>query len=204
MNLEDLLKAVKEAGADDGKLKSALEGVLSVATTAEQAKKEAEEKALREAGKIEELYKIKLDDADKRAAQIVAAKQTEIDRLAQSVGNAKKAQSLAAVAQLQEKIGFHPAASADILTGLQGLQVDDNFNVQIEGGLEKAINDLRESKPYLFLQSQGVKMPQGKASASGVENPFNPETFSLTKQAELFKQNPEQARALAKVFNIDI
>ena len=204
MNLEDLLKAVKEAGADDGKLKSALEGVLSVATTAEQAKKEAEEKALREAGKIEELYKIKLDDVDKRAAQIVAGKQAEIDRLAQSVGNAKKAQSLAAIAQLQEKIGFHPAASADILTSLQGLQVNDNFDVQIEGGLEKAINDLRESKPYLFLQSQGVKMPQGKAGGSGVENPFSPETFSLTKQAELFKQNPEQARALAKIFNIDI
>ena len=204
MNLENLLKEVKEAGADEVKLKSVLEGVVSFANTAENVKKEAEEKALREAGKIEELYKLKLDDADKRAAQIVAAKQAEIDRLAQSVGNAKKAQSLVAVAQLQEKIGFHPAASADILTSLQGLQVDDNFNVQIEGGLEKAINSLRETKPYLFLQSQGVKMPQGKAEASGVENPFDPKTFSLTKQAELFKQNPEQARALAKIFNIDI
>ena len=204
MNLEELLKAVKEAGADDTKLKSTLEGVLTAATAAEVAKKEAEEKALREAGKIEELYKIKLNDADKRAAQIVAAKQEEIDRLSQSVGNAKKAQSLATIAQLQEKIGFHPAASADILTSLQGLQVDDNFNVQIEGGLEKAINALRESKPYLFLQSQGVKMPQGHANAPDIENPFNPKTFSLTKQAELFKQNPEKARALAKIFNIDI
>ena len=129
MNLEELLKQIKEAGADDTKLKSTLEGVLATATAAEAAKKEAEEKSLREAGKIEELYKIKLDDADKRAAQIVAAKQEEIDRLAQSVGSAKKAQSLAAVAQLQEKIGFHPAASADILLSLQGLQVDDNFKL---------------------------------------------------------------------------
>ena len=202
--MDELLKALLAAGSDEAKMADALKPVLGQLDAVKAEKAAAEEKALREAGKIEDLYKLKLDEANAQASKTVAGLQEQIAKLSQSVGSAKKAQSLAAIAQLQDKIGFHPAAAGDILASLQGIDVDDEFNVKIEGGLEKAINSLRESKPYLFLQSQGVKMPQGRADAAGMENPFLSETFSLTKQAELFKANPERARALAKQAGIEI
>lgn len=202
--MDELLKALLDASGDEAKMADVLKPVLGQLDAVRAEKAAAEEKALREAGKIEDLYKLKLDEANAQASKTVAGLQEQIAKLSQSVGSAKKAQSLAAIAQLQDKIGFHPAAAGDILTSLQGIDVDDGFNVKIEGGLEKAINSLRESKPYLFLQSQGVKMPQGHAGVAGIGNPFLSETFSLTKQAELFKANPEHARALAKQAGIEI
>ena len=202
--MDELLKALLDASGDEAKMADVLKPVLGQLDAVRAEKAAAEEKALREAGKIEDLYKLKLDEANAQASKTVAGLQEQIAKLSQSVGSAKKAQSLAAIAQLQDKIGFHPAAAGDILTSLQGIDVDDGFNVKIEGGLEKAINSLRESKPYLFLQSQGVKMPQGRADAAGAGNPFLSETFSLTKQAELFKANPEHASALAKQAGIEI
>ena len=202
--MDDLLKALLDAGSDEAKLSAAIKPVMDKLSSIELEKKAAEEKALREAGNIEELYKIKLDDANRTAAQAVAGKQAEIDKLTQSVGNAKKAQSLAAVAQLQQKIGFHPAAATDILASLQGVEVDDDFNVKVDGGLDAAINKLRETKPYLFLQSQGANLPKGQVGFAGADNPFAADSFNLTKQAELYKQNPELAKAMAKDAGIEL
>ena len=59
---------------------------------------------------------------------------------------------------------------------------------------------------HLFKQEQPKPpyQPQGGAGGSGTVNPFAKETFNLTKQGELLKSNPEQAKAMAAVAGVTI
>ena len=71
-------------------------------------------------------------------------------------------------------------------------------------GVEEALKPYREDKAmaHLFKQEQSYE-PQG-GEAGGNINPFAKETFNLTKQGELFKSNPEQAKALAASAGVKI
>ena len=59
---------------------------------------------------------------------------------------------------------------------------------------------------HLFKQDQHKPQyqPQGGTGESGTENPFAQKTFNLTKQGELLKTNPEQARAMAAAAGVTI
>ena len=71
-------------------------------------------------------------------------------------------------------------------------------------GVEETLKPYREDKAmgHLFKQEHTYK-PQG-GDAGGNVNPFAKETFNLTKQGELFKSNPEQAKALAASAGVKI
>lgn len=71
-------------------------------------------------------------------------------------------------------------------------------------GLEEQVKALQESKAFLFKDSSGQGYsPNGGNGYSG-SNPFAKETFNMTRQGELFKSNPEQARALAAAAGVTI
>jgi len=77
----------------------------------------------------------------------------------------------------------------------------NKFNYDATGnviGLDEVIKPYRESMPYNFITGkiQTTYDPAGGESSKGV-NPFAKETFNLTKQGELIKTNPVQARELA-------
>ena len=57
----------------------------------------------------------------------------------------------------------------------------------------------------LFKQEQKKPPynPKG-GSGSGETNPFAKETYNLTKQGELFKSNPEQAKAMAAAAGVTL
>jgi hypothetical protein len=87
----------------------------------------------------------------------------------------------------------------------------DKFTFDKEGrpvGVEDAVKPYKEDKSmvHLFKQEQQKPPyhPQGGAGGNGTENPFAKETFNLTKQGELLRTNPEQARAMAAAVGVTI
>lgn len=70
-------------------------------------------------------------------------------------------------------------------------------------GLDEQLASLKKDKPFLFKQEQ----PGGYKPAGGgnpTKNPFAKDSFNLTEQGKLFRENPEQARALAAAAGVTI
>lgn len=87
----------------------------------------------------------------------------------------------------------------------------DKFTFDKEGkpvGVEEAVKPYKEDKAmaHLFKQEQPKPPyhPQGGTGGAGTANPFAKETFNLTKQGELLKSNPEQAKALAAAAGVTL
>ena len=87
----------------------------------------------------------------------------------------------------------------------------DKFTFDKEGkpvGVEDAVKPYKEDKimAHLFKQEQQKPPyhPQGGTGGAGATNPFAKETFNLTKQGELLKSNPEQAKAMAAAAGVII
>lgn len=72
-------------------------------------------------------------------------------------------------------------------------------------GLKEQVEDLRKTKPFLFKQEGGMPgyHPRGGGGPL-MDNPFAKETFNLTKQGQLLKENPEKAREMASAAGVKI
>ena len=94
------------------------------------------------------------------------------------------------------------AQDVDIVTGLidkTKLIVSDDGTV---AGLDEQINPLKQSKPFLFKNDKQSYEP--KVGGNPINNPFSKEHFNLTEQGKLFRENPQQARALAQAAGVNI
>lgn len=86
----------------------------------------------------------------------------------------------------------------------------DKFMFDKEGkpvGVEEAVKPYKEDKAMVHLFKQEQKPPyhpQGGTGGTGAVNPFAKDTFNLTKQGELLKSNPEQAKAMAAAAGVTI
>ncbi|PAV38280.1 hypothetical protein CJ260_10200 [Megasphaera sp. ASD88] len=73
-------------------------------------------------------------------------------------------------------------------------------------GLDEQLTALKKDKPFLFKDGK----PKGKGyepnGGGGPldKNPFAKETFNLTEQGKILRENPEQARALAAAAGVTI
>ena len=73
-------------------------------------------------------------------------------------------------------------------------------------GLDEQLTALKQDKPFLFKNSK----PKGKGyepnGGSGpiTDNPFAKDTFNLTKQGQLLRDNPEQAKAMAAAAGVTL
>lgn len=72
-------------------------------------------------------------------------------------------------------------------------------------GIDDVLKPLKESSPHLFKNAGGTGgyNPAGGGNPPG-NNPFAKETYNLTEQGRLFKQNPEQARQLAAAAGVKL
>ncbi|KOC49984.1 phage scaffolding protein [Clostridium botulinum] len=77
-------------------------------------------------------------------------------------------------------------------------------NVKLDGenllGLKEQLDSLKESDSYLFAEEQqtkfsGIKPVDGSKTPQGY-NPWKKDSFNLTDQGKIFKENPEQAKQL--------
>lgn len=98
------------------------------------------------------------------------------------------------------------AQDVDIVAGLidkTKLIVSDDGTV---AGLDEQINPLKQSKPFLFkeIKSKGGSYDPAGGAGGNTVNPFKKETFSLTEQGKLFKENPALAKSLAQEAGINI
>ena len=69
-------------------------------------------------------------------------------------------------------------------------------------GLTDQIETLKKDKAFLFKE---MKTPYQPNSGSNLtHNPFSKDSFNLTEQGKLLRENPEQARSLAQAAGVTI
>lgn len=86
----------------------------------------------------------------------------------------------------------------------------DKFNFDKDGnpiGVEETLTPYKADETMAHLFKQGQKKPPYNPKGGGGNgeiNPFAKETFNLTKQGELLKSNPEQAKAMAAAAGVTL
>lgn len=81
------------------------------------------------------------------------------------------------------------------------IEVDENGAVK--SGLDEQLKELREKKPFLFIEKASGPQFKGVTPAESrepdkqtIKNPWSKEHFNLTEQARLLRENPELAQQL--------
>ena len=99
------------------------------------------------------------------------------------------------------------AQDTDIVAGLidkAKLILGDDGKVT---GLTEQVEALKKDKSFLFKTTQQANpnySPNGGGNGTPAANPFKKETFNLTEQGKMFRENPEQARAMAAEAGVTI
>lgn len=152
-------------------------------------------------GTIEELKKSNGDNEELQKK--IGDYEIEIKNLKKTAENTSKAYAL------KESLAKQGVLDPDYLIYKAGGL--DKFTFDKEGkpvGVEDAVKPYKEDKAiaHLFKQEQTKPPyhPQGGTGGAGTTNPFAKETFNLTKQGELLKSNPEQAKAMAAAAGVTI
>lgn len=87
----------------------------------------------------------------------------------------------------------------DVLVFLDKSKLELNEDGSVKG-LDEALEGLRASKPYLFDEGPKLKGRTPIMTGNTVEhtgkNPWSKESFNLTEQARIMKENPELAQKL--------
>ncbi len=147
---------------------------------------------------IKDLKKNNADNAELQ--QKVKDYEVETARLKTEADNTRKEYAL------KDKLKEAGVTDADYIIYKQGGL--DKFTFDKDGkviGLDDVLKPMRESSPHLFKNAGGTG---GYDPAGGgkppVNNPFAKETYNLTEQGRLFKQNPEQARQMAAAAGVKL
>lgn len=98
------------------------------------------------------------------------------------------------------------AQDADIVAGLidrQKLILGEDGKV---AGLTEQVEALKKDKAFLFkgMPNNPQYNPNGGGNNPPAANPFKKETFNLTEQGKMLRDNPEQARAMAAEAGVTI
>lgn len=152
-------------------------------------------------GTIEELKKSNGDNEELQKK--IGDYEIEIKNLKKTAENTSKTYAL------KESLAKQGVLDPDYLIYKAGGL--DKFTFDKEGkpvGVEDAVKPYKEDETmaHLFKQEQTKTPyhPQGGTGGAGSTNPFAKETFNLTKQGELLKSNPEQAKAMAAAAGVTI
>ena len=71
-------------------------------------------------------------------------------------------------------------------------------------GLEEQLKAIKETKGFFFKETQRQGYAPAGGSGTGTANPFAKDTFNLTEQGRLFRENPAQAKELAAAAGVTI
>lgn len=116
----------------------------------------------------------------------------------------KAAESTRKEYALKEKLTAAGAVDADYVIYKQGGV--DKFTFDKNGvpvGIDDVVKPLKESSPHLFKASGTGYNPAGGGNPPAA-NPWAKDSFNLTEQGKIFKENPAQARQLAAAAGVTI
>lgn len=163
-----------------------------------------------------------VNEARKKALEDVAARDKQLDDLKKAQGDVDsfKAQIADLQKQNKEAKAAYDKQLADMkldsairsaITNAQdvsivaGLLDRSKITMGEDGklsGIEEQLKTLQTEKAFLFKSVGGGYNPMGGSNPT--KNPFAKDTFNLTEQGRLLRENPEQARALAAAAGVNI
>ena len=108
---------------------------------------------------------------------------------------------------LKAKLAEAGALDSDYLIYKQGGL--DKFNFDKDGnpiGIDDVLKPLRESLPHLFKTENKPNgyNPAGGSGSGGIVNPWKKESFNMTEQGKILKNDPVQAKQLASAAGITL
>ncbi len=166
--------------------------------TLESEKKNVDEQLKTANGTIETLKK---SNKDNEALQNeISGYKTTISNLEAEAANVKKTYAL------KEQLSKEGITDPDYIIYKQG--GIDKFTFDAEDkpvGVADVVKSYKEdtSMSHLFKQTQQIYNPAG-GSENRVVNPFMKETFNLTEQGKLLRENPAQAKEMATAAGVTI
>jgi hypothetical protein len=116
--------------------------------------------------------------------------EAEIRKLNAEAENSKKAHAL------KEKL--KDAVDPDYIIYKQGGV--DKFSFDKDGnpvGVEDILKPMREAAPHLFKAEPGTDYRPNGGGTPPANNPWKKESFNLTEQGRLYKENPAMAKQMA-------
>lgn len=153
-------------------------------------------------------------DRDKQLATLkkAAGDNEELKAQIEGLQKANKEQKEAADAriktlQMDSAIKLAIGDSAQDLDIVSGLIKRDALVLGEDGkvsGLKEQVETLMKEKPFLFKQEKPNPYQPHGGTGPQVDNPFAKETFNLTKQGQMLRENPEQAREMAAAAGVKI
>lgn len=200
-----LKELLEKATVTDGKLDTdALMKAISAEFPKHAVPKEDFNNKVKELATANETIKnLKKDNGDNEELQKkIGDYETEIKNLKKSAEDTTKTYAL------KEQLTKSGVLDPDYLIykagGIDKFTFDkDNRPV----GVDDVIKPYKEDKAMAHLFQQEQQKPPyhpQNGGTSGNSNPFAKETYNLTKQGELLKTNPEQARAMAAAAGVTI
>lgn len=143
---------------------------------------------------------LKKNNADNEELQTkIKNYETEITNLKTEATNTQKEYVL------KDKLKEAGVTDADYIIYKQGGL--DKFTFDGDGkpvGIDDVLKPLKASSPHLFKNSgNGGYNPAGGGTPP-TKNPFAKDSFNLTEQGRLFRENPEQARQLAAAAGVKL
>lgn len=199
----DWLKAILEKAAiTDGKLD--VEAVMKL-ITAEFPKHAVPKKDFND--KVKELETANNTiTALKKEGEGSEELQRKITEYETEIGNLKKsAENTAKTHALKERLAKSGVLDPDYLIYKHGGIEKFNFDKENNPvGVDDVLKLYKEDKgmAHLFKPEGGYKPAAGGQPPAS--NPFAKETFNMTEQGKLLRDNPEQARALAAAAGVKI
>lgn len=153
-------------------------------------------------GKLKEanttIETLKKNNADNEELQKqVTQYKNKVTELEKAAENTRKEYTL------KEKLTAAGALDADYVIYKQGGV--DKFTFDKDGtpvGIDDVVKPLKESSPHLFKAGSNYQ-PAGGGNPPAA-NPWAKDSFNLTEQGKIFKENPAQARQLAAAAGVTI
>jgi len=143
---------------------------------------------------------LKKSNADNEELQKQVGEYKEkVTKLEAAADNARKEYAL------KDKLKEAGVVDADYIIYKQGGL--DKFTFDKDGnpvGIDDIVKPLKESSPHLFKTEPGADYKPAGGGTPPAKNPFAKDSFNLTEQGKLLRENPVQAQALAAAAGVTI
>lgn len=143
---------------------------------------------------------LKKDNADNQELQTkVKNYETEIENLKNAATNTAREYAL------KDKLKESGVVDVDYIIYKQGGL--DKFTFDKDGkpiGVEDILKPMKESSPHLFKKYNSGGYDPAGGSGGQMKNPFAKETFNLTEQGKMLREDPAQARELAAAAGVKL